>query len=144
VYAEADLARRPTPQIVADGVELLGRFRPDAFCIEANQFQDLLAVEFEQEIRRRNPLAARPIPLENQVNKLVRIRRLGPYLSTRRLRFKTGSAGTVLLVDQLREFPIADFDDGPDAAEMAIRIASQYLQGRAINDGLGNRLIVGN
>jgi hypothetical protein len=143
-YAEADLARRPTPQIVADGVELLGRFRPDAFCIEANQFQDLLAGEFENEIRRVNPLAARPIPIENQLNKLVRIRRLGPYLSTRRLRFKNGSPGTKLLVDQLREFPVADFDDGPDAAEMALRLASQWLQGRAMGDGLGSRLPVGN
>ncbi len=61
VYLEADLARRPTPQIVADGVELLRRFRPDVFAIEANQFQDLLAGEFEAEIRRQGQLDARPI-----------------------------------------------------------------------------------
>lgn len=144
VYLEADLVRRPTPQIVSDGVELLGRFRPDAFCIEANQFQDLLAGEFEREIRRLSPLSARPIPMENAVNKLVRIRRLGPYLSTKRLRFKSGSPGTKLLVDQLREFPIADFDDGPDAAEMALRLAIQVLQAHGIRDGLGSRLPVGN
>jgi predicted phage terminase large subunit-like protein len=143
VYLEADLARRPTPQIVADGVELLGRFRPDAFCIESNQFQDLLAGDFEREIRRLSPLSARPIPMENAVNKLVRIRRLGPYLSTKRLRFKNDSPGTKLLVDQLREFPIADFDDGPDAAEMALRLAIQVLQAHGIRDGLGSRLNVG-
>lgn len=139
-YLEADLARRPTPQIVADGLELLTRFRPDAFAVEANQFQDLLAAEFEIAIRRRNPLGVRPIPLENTTNKLVRIRRLGPYLSTHRLRFKTMSAGTKLLVEQLQEFPQADFDDGPDAAEMAIRLAEQLFQARSFNDGLGNRL----
>ncbi|MCC6125805.1 MAG: hypothetical protein IT426_12635 [Pirellulales bacterium] len=143
IYLEADLARRPTPQIVADGVELLRRFQPDVFAVEANQFQDLLAVEFEQEIRRQGLLGARPMPLENHVNKSVRIRRLGPYLSTRRLRFKAGSPGTKLLVEQLQEFPQADRDDGPDAAEMALRLANHIYQARALNDGLGNRLFVG-
>ena len=42
LYVEADLARRPTPQIVADGVEWFRRLRPDVFGVEANQFQDLL------------------------------------------------------------------------------------------------------
>ena len=56
LYVEADLARRPTPQIVADGVELFRRFRPDVFGVEANQFQDLLADEFEAEFRRQGML----------------------------------------------------------------------------------------
>ena len=56
VYVEADLARRPTPQIVAEGVELCRRFRPDVFGIEANQFQDLLGGEFEAEFRRQGLL----------------------------------------------------------------------------------------
>jgi predicted phage terminase large subunit-like protein len=143
VYLEADLARRPTPQIVADGVEAFQHFRPDVFGVEANQFQDLLAGEFEAEFRRRGLLAARPCPLENATNKLVRIRRLGPYLSTRRLRFKSGSPGTRMLVEQLQEFPAGDHDDGPDAAEMALRLAIEFLRGRAVRDGLGSRLPVG-
>jgi predicted phage terminase large subunit-like protein len=142
VFVEADLARRPTPQIVADGVEIYRRFRPDVFGIEANQFQDLLGAEFESELRRQGLLAARPWPLENHVNKLVRIRRLGPYLAGRRLRFKTGSPGTRELVEQLQQFPIGDHDDGPDALEMAVRLAADLLAGRAARDGLGTRLIV--
>ncbi len=143
VYVEADLKRRPTPQIVADGTELFRLFRPDIFGVEANQFQDLLAGEFEAEFRRQGILGARPWPLENQTNKLVRIRRLGPYLSSRRLRFKSDSPGTRLLVDQLREFPIGDHDDGPDAAEMALRLAAELIAGRKAKDTLGNRLPVG-
>jgi predicted phage terminase large subunit-like protein len=142
IFLEADLARRPTPQIVADGVERLRRFQPDAFGIEANQFQDLLAGEFQTELRRQGQLSVRPIPLENRTNKQVRIRRLGPYLSTRRLRFKDNNPSTKLLVDQLRDFPQGDHDDGPDAAEMALRLADQILQGRQLNDGLGNRLAI--
>ena len=143
LYVEADLARRPTPQMVADGTAWFRRFEPDVFGVEANQFQDLLVGEFEAEFRRQAILAARPSPIENHTPKQVRIRRLGPYLSSRRLRFKTGSPGTQLLVEQLQEFPIGDHDDGPDALEMAIRLASDVLCGRTIHDGLGNRLPVG-
>lgn len=143
LYLEADLARRPTPQIVADGVELYRKFRPDAFGIEANQFQDLLRGEFEAEFRRQGVLGGRPSALENRANKQVRIRRLGPYLAGRRLRFKSDSPSTRLLVEQLKEFPVGDHDDGPDAAEMAIRLAAGLLQGRSVSDGLGSRLPVG-
>jgi predicted phage terminase large subunit-like protein len=143
LYVEADLARRPTPQIVADGAEWFRRFRPDLLGVEANQFQDLLAGEFEAEFRRQGILGARPVPLENHAAKQVRIRRLGPYLSSRRLRFKSDSPGTRLLVEQLREFPTGDHDDGPDALEMALRLAGELINGRMIDDGLGNRLPVG-
>jgi hypothetical protein len=73
---------------------------------------------------------AQVLTLDNQVNKLVRIRRLGPYLSQRRIRFKARSPGAALLVDQLKDFPVGDFDDGPDGAEMMIR-GLLYLQGQA-------------
>lgn len=141
IYVEADIARRPMAQIVADGVEAHRLFQPDALGIEANQFQELLGAEFDAEFRRRGLLAARPWLLNNQVNKLVRIRRLGPYLAARRMRFKDGSGGTRLLVEQLKEFPAGDYDDGPDAAEMAIRMAAELLS-PAVDDGLGNRLRV--
>ena len=143
LYLEADLARRPTPQIVANGVEWYGRFQPDVFGIESNQFQDLLGGEFAAAFRRQGILTGRPVPLENRTNKLVRIRRLGPYLSGRRLRFKSDSPGTRLLVEQLKQFPVGDHDDGPDAAEMAVRLAAELLRGRTTRDGLGNRLPVG-
>lgn len=52
---------------------------------------------------------------------------------------KTDSPGTRLLVDQLRQFPVGNHDDGPDALEMAIRLAAEMLRG-VPNDGLGNRL----
>jgi predicted phage terminase large subunit-like protein len=142
-YVEADLARRPTPQIVADGAELCRRFQPVSFGVEANQFQELLAGEILAEFERRQ---LRPVPtaaIHNYSNKQLRIRRLGPYLSQRRLRFLSGSASTKLLVDQLRDFPAGAHDDGPDALEMALRLAEDIWLGRNADDGLGDRLIHG-
>jgi hypothetical protein len=144
LYVEADLFRISAPEIVAQGVELHSRFQPDAFGVEANQFQELLAGQFEAEFQRRGMLDARPWALHNRVAKTVRIRRLGPYLAGRRLRFKNNSPGTRLLVDQLREFPAAGHDDGPDALEMAVRLAAELQHGRGMaDDGLGDRLPVG-
>ena len=65
-----------------------------------------------------------------------------PYLAARRLRMKSDSPPTRLLVNQLREFPVADHDDGPDALEMAVRLL-EHLLARPPDDGLGDRLPVG-
>ena len=137
MYVEADLARRATPQIVSDGVELVRQFRPDAFGVEASQFQELLGEHFVAEFQRQQMPQVRPWLIDNYVNKQVRIRRLGPLLAGRRLRFKANSPGTKLLVEQLKEFPIGDYDDGPDALEMAVRLAGELL-GRSRGDGLGD------
>jgi predicted phage terminase large subunit-like protein len=143
IHAEADLARRPTPRMVADGVALFKRFQPDAFGVEANQFQELLCGEFASEFARQGMGHIRPAAIHNHDHKLVRIRRIGPLLSQHRLRFLAGNASTKLLVDQLRDFPAGAHDDGPDALEMAIRLASEVLHGRSASDGLGSRLPVG-
>jgi predicted phage terminase large subunit-like protein len=143
IYVEADMARRPTPQMVADGAALCRRFRPDAFGVEANQFQELLCNELAAEFARLDMTYIVPSAIHNHVGKLVRIRRIGPHLSLRRLRFLSSSPSTRLLVNQLRDFPAGAHDDGPDALEMALRLAEDVWHGRTTNDGLGDRLPVG-
>jgi predicted phage terminase large subunit-like protein len=107
-----------------------------------NQYQELLRGEFESEFRRRHKRVLAPRGINNSTNKLVRIRRLGPYLSQHRLRFHAKSPATRLLVDQLRDFPLGAHDDGPDALEMAIRLADALLSDEAMpSDGLGDNLL---
>ncbi len=127
-YVEADLARRPLPQMVADGVALWQQHRPDVFAIEANLFQSLLGDAFRQEFRRQGLLPPAVLLVTNHANKLLRIRRLGPSLAARRIRFRASHPPTTLLLDQLRLFPYGDSDDGPDALELAIRVAEGYLR----------------
>ncbi|QDT70483.1 Terminase-like family protein [Planctomycetes bacterium MalM25] len=135
LHVEADLARRPVAQMVADSVARCRAFRPDAFGVEANQWQQLLAGEFVAESHRQGLPGRSPCEIHNHTNKAVRIQRLGPYLSQRRLRFKRGSDSTALLVDQLREFPVGSHDDGPDALEMALRLAEEVWRTREDESG---------
>ena len=143
LYVEADLARRPTPQMVSDGVELCRRHRVDGFGVEANQYQELLAGEFQAEFIRVGLAPTEISAIHNYVNKQLRIRRLGPYLSQRRIRFRANSPSTNLLVDQLRDFPLGGHDDGPDALEMALRLAEEIYQSNSSSDGLGDRIPMG-
>lgn len=127
IYVEADLARRPTPQMVADCCEHYVRFEPAACGVEANHFQELLGDELVRESRRRGRVDFAPWTITNTAAKSVRIRRLSPLLAQRRLTFRTHSPGTRLLVNQLRDFPCGDHDDGPDALEMALRLAQELI-----------------
>ncbi len=140
LYVEADMERRPTPVMVDDGVRIVHRFRPEAVAIEGNLYQELLKGEFERACREQHtgmPCVEMDV---NTVNKNVRIRRIGPLLSQRRIRFLQKSQSTRLLVDQLRDFPLGSHDDGPDALEMAIRLA-YTLKGEPWDDGLGDNVL---
>jgi predicted phage terminase large subunit-like protein len=125
-YIDADLEVRNIALIVDRAIDLTRTFQPNGFMIETNQFQELLAAE----IARRGGERGCYLPIfycENQVPKIVRIRSLTSHLARGEFRFKRGSRGARLLVDQLRDFPYGDFDDGPDALEMACRMAKQIV-----------------
>src|SRR4029078_2754767 len=143
LYVEAEMARRPTPEMVETGVRLCERFNPHSFGLEANQFQDLLRGEFKQAFSRMHAKQRTVHALHNSVSKVLRMRTLGPYLSQWRMRFHSKSKSTRLLVDQLRDFPLGAHDDGPDALEMALRLAEDVWNGRHADDGVGDRLPVG-
>lgn len=128
LWCEADLARRTAEVIIDATLERQREFQADAVAVETNQFQELLAIQMAAKARQRGM----PLPIVqvvNTVNKQVRIRRLGPYLARREIRFRN-TKGTRLLVEQLREFPEGQHDDGPDALEMALRSMIELWNGR--------------
>jgi predicted phage terminase large subunit-like protein len=129
LWVDADLRRGQSAEVLSDcAVEHQRTFNPSAFVVESNQFQQLLCILIEQSAARSRILMPL-VEINNAVNKLVRIRRLGPYLKAGRVRFRN-TPGARLLVDQLREFPEGPHDDGPDAFEMAVRTAAELLAGR--------------
>jgi predicted phage terminase large subunit-like protein len=127
LYVDVDMSVRHVSEIVETALELARTFKPEGFIVETNQFQSLLADEMLRLARERG--VQMPIyPIENRVPKVVRIRRLTPLLARGKLRFKADSPGARLLVRQLRDFPNADHDDGPDALEMAVGLATALWQ----------------
>jgi predicted phage terminase large subunit-like protein len=108
--------------------------------LSLNQFQELLCADFER-VGRQERVDLPLYGLNNQTNKQVRFRRLGPYLSQRKLRFKSRSPGTALLVQQLKDFPVGDHDDGPDPLEMAFRLSIELWNGRFAMEQRVSRLI---
>lgn len=133
LYVDANMDNvRNTSVIVEHGLMIQKHFCAHGFAVETNQFQFMLA----DEMARRAREISLPMPIvqvNNTVNKLVRIRGLTQYLARGQIRFKSGSPSAQLLVQQLRDFPTADFDDGPDSLEMAIRTAA-YLLNRPDDD----------
>jgi predicted phage terminase large subunit-like protein len=128
LWVEADLFRLPPEALVKRAVDFCERMRPDVFVVESNMWQELLCAPMLAEAAKRG-YALPVVPVENFVNKMVRIRRMGPYLGNRQLRVRA-TVGGRLLVDQLRQFPLADHDDGPDALEMCQRALVQLWNGR--------------
>lgn len=104
----------------------------EAIGIETNNFQELLIIPIEIAAKAKSASLRLPIvPLINTVNKQVRIRRLTNYLTLRMFRF-LDTPGTRMLVEQLKKFPFAEHDDGPDMLEMLLRVLIQLSQVKRI------------
>lgn len=136
LYADADLARRPINKIVSDGVAICRHFGPTLLGVEGNAWQELLCGQFADAFTKAAVVPPLIYQIDNTLAKVERIRRLDPWLAARRLHLKANSPGIRLLLEQVRDFPLGDHDDGPDALEMAIRVLVYSLGGGKINDGI--------
>jgi predicted phage terminase large subunit-like protein len=120
LWVDCWIDRKPATEIVRQAIEHNLRWNPLSTGLEANAWQDLLAPEFDKQCAERQ---IPPIPIHlvnNVVPKEIRIGRIGPYLARKQIVFNRTRA-CKLLVNQLKDFPLGDHDDGPDALEGAIR-----------------------
>lgn len=141
LYVDSWMGRVPPPTLVEQSIGMYVRYHPNVMGCEENGFQELLGPLFRQAFDAKGLIAASVTPIISTTDKTVRIESLTPLLSRGLLRIRNGSAHNRLLLAQLRAFPNADHDDGPDALEMATRLWGQYKAGRQFNDGLGSRLV---
>ncbi len=128
-------------------VEMIKLYKPDEFGIEANGFQELMAQNIFAKapactnIRayvntRAEALAAlrrgrKPGDSVSGKGKEVEIRMtLSPLLSRHQLRIRDTPQGR-MLGQQLRDFPQARYDDGPDALTLMVRLWRGLLGGKA-------------
>lgn len=130
-YIEADIQRRDVIRIINDTLSWYVHLQPQDFVVEGIAFQKVLKPLLSQEATRRHILFKGRTKDYHKLGKRQRIRRtVTPHLAQGRLRFKRNSPGTALLVEQLKTFPACKFDDGPDALQMALEGAEEWVNSR--------------
>lgn len=118
---EASIKKRHPDRIIEDILGLHMAYRPLLWAVEAVQFQEFFAdVLTRRALERGIPLPVQPV--RSNTDKILRIESLQPHMTQGRIRLH---ASHQTLVDQLRHFPKADHDDGPDALEMLWSVASR-------------------
>ncbi len=111
---EALIKKRVPDKIIEDIITLHVEYRCRLWVVETVQFQEFLRTELvTRSAKRGTPVPARAvIP---HADKLLRIESLQPHMANGLIRLHPSQA---TLIDQLRHFPKADHDDGPDALQM--------------------------
>jgi predicted phage terminase large subunit-like protein len=130
LYMDADMRNDRDSNVISQtGVEMFLEWQPHYFVVEEEMGQDLLIADMHRIADERGIVMPLTPMGTDKINKEVRIRRLTPYISRRQLRFKSGSPGAKLLVEQLMAFPLGEHDDGPDSAEYGVRMLVKATTG---------------
>ncbi|HIF0144998.1 TPA: phage terminase large subunit [Yersinia enterocolitica] len=111
---EAAIRKRVPDKIISDIIELQKVYRCLVWSIETVQFQEFLRTE----LIKRSAIAGLPVPARAVIphtDKLLRIESLQPHMVNGLIRLHSSQT---TLIEQLRHFPKADHDDGPDALHM--------------------------
>ena len=111
---EASIRRRTPDKIISDIIELQKRFNCIAWGIENVQFQEFLRTE----IVKRSAQCGVPVPalpIMQSTDKNLRIESIQPHVFNALILIHQKQK---VLHEQLKHFPEADHDDGPDALEM--------------------------
>lgn len=142
---EVDMRKRPVSTRIDDIIALHGIVHFSVFGVESVGFQQLIGAE----LTAKAPLLPISLVENTGTHKNTRISRLGIWLQRKFFRFKSGCPDTKILLNQLKDHPHSDHDDGPDALEGALRILTQYVdlgvtdingEDLELDDGLGNNI----
>jgi len=132
----ADIARRQPAQAIARIVEYAQMYRFKSFVVEENGFQREVMANLKKAASDAGvPLRVRGV--KNTGNKRGRIELLEPQVTQGKLRF---CRKHTVLLEQLRQFPLAAHDDGPDALHMAVTAKAMPKPEIIILDGDSDRL----
>lgn len=133
IWCDIEANREGVQAMVERGLSICRHGPPVAgLAVEDNDGLGMLVTEY-QRIARERGTVLNIIPIRNTVNKVFRLRRLGGYLSEVDERFGCklrirDTPGGRLLAAQLKDFPLGEHDDCPDALELAIRVHEEPYQ----------------
>jgi predicted phage terminase large subunit-like protein len=116
---EASIRKRLPDRIIEDVLAMHAQYRCLLWAVEAVQFQEFLRTELiRRATERRMVIPAKAVV--PHADKTLRIESLQPYFAQGRIRLHPSQS---TLIEQFRNFPLADHDDGPDATHMLWEIA---------------------
>ena len=127
----------PADDLEDTAVAMIRRFKPHAWLAEVNGFQERIASAILRKLVGDSPPflpwnsgAVNSCDPDHPRNKEVAIRLgLSQTLADGRLRFRNTPYNR-MIVDQLREFPTGEHDDGPDAVRLLFPLLRWILTGR--------------
>jgi len=119
---EADICRRVPDLIISRAIELQAEYRCVAWAVETVQFQAFLYSELIKRAALMG-ISFPAIPVLPNTDKNLRIISLQPHVSNGKILLHRSQS---TLIEQLKFWPEADHDDGPDALEMLWKIATQF------------------
>ena len=120
---EAKIRKRTPSRIIDEIIELQKQYNCVKWGVETVQFQEFLRTQLIKEAHSKG-VAINALPIPQSTDKMMRIESLESPLRDGVIRLHVSQS---TLLEQLRQFPDAPHDDGPDALEMLYRIA---LSGR--------------
>lgn len=116
---EAAISKRLPDRIIEDVIEFEREYHCMVWGVEAVQFQEFLRTE----LVKRSAARGVPVPaigITPHADKALRIESLQPHVKNGLIRFHSSQS---TLLEQLRHWPKADHDDGPDALHMLWMLA---------------------
>lgn len=116
---EAQVKKRLPDLIIEDVIRMQKQYHCQRWFVETVQFQEFL----KDELVKRSAQRGIPVPAtatKPNTDKMLRIESLQPHMVNGLILLHSSQA---TLISQLRHFPKADHDDGPDALEMLWRNA---------------------
>ena len=111
---EASIKKRLPDRIIQDVITLHRQYKCVVWSVESVQFQEFFRTELVKQSSQQG-LAVPARAVKPLTDKLLRIETLQPHVANGLIKFNPDHK---TLLDQLRHFPKADHDDGPDALHM--------------------------
>ena len=119
---EARIKKRLPSVIISDTIEMQRQYGCLCWSVEAVQFQEFLRTELvRQSAELGVPVPA--MPVIPHADKILRIESLQPWMFNGLIRLHPSQ---VTLIEQLRHFPKADHDDGPDGLHMLWALCNSF------------------
>jgi hypothetical protein len=127
-WVDADLVKLDDERFVRHCVARIEEWQPDVSVIETNAGGAAVFARLASTlIGGRYPIVVGRYHASTE-NKQVRIAAtLTSQLSRGTIHLRRGSPGCRLLLQQMREFPLAEYADGPDALQMGLELQKELL-----------------